>query len=162
MRCREAVRVHELWALAAELEDHVPDGPLGQARRRPLAQTAQPLRALGSCACVIDLPAPVQDERAQRKVAPTALGDVADRVQATQDAADGRKEALPGAWRGVPAVSAHRLRAVGRPKRAGLVGTRSRRGLQSFGRGRFGHGGTEEAAAAHRGWHLDLCARTPR
>jgi hypothetical protein len=75
MRCREAVRWHERWALAAAREDRLPDCPLGQARRRPLAQTAQPLRELGPREGFIDLPDPVQDERAQRKVAPTALGD---------------------------------------------------------------------------------------
>ena len=39
MRCREAVRLHELWALAAELEDHLPDCPsdrrvVAHSRRR--------------------------------------------------------------------------------------------------------------------------------
>jgi hypothetical protein len=82
-------------------------------------------------------------------------------VQDTQDDADGRQEALPGALRGVPAVGAHGLRAVGRSTRAGLVGTRSISGLQSLGRGRFGHGGTEDAAASHRGWHLDCVPERP-
>src|SRR2546430_906172 len=58
MRTREARGARELRPFAAECEDHLPERPFWQARRGPLAQTAQPLGEWCRCAGVIDLPNP--------------------------------------------------------------------------------------------------------
>src|SRR5215813_14813897 len=56
MRTREAIGARELRAFAAEFEDHLPERACWQARRGPLAQTAQPLGDLCPGTRVIDRP----------------------------------------------------------------------------------------------------------
>src|SRR5215813_342066 len=85
MRTREAIGAHELRAFATELEDHLPERAFWQARRGPLAQTAQPLGELRPGAGVIDRPDPAQDERTGFSLTPTALGDLQNRVEEAQD-----------------------------------------------------------------------------
>lgn len=161
MRTREARGARELRTLAAEFEDHVPARPCWQARRRPLAQTAQPLGALRPGAGVIDRPGPDQDERARDAITPTACGDLEDRVEETQDNIHRWTEAPPRALCAFPAVGAHRLRAGGGRKFACLLGKRAVRGLQRVGRGCLGHGRAEDTAASHRGRDRPLVAQRP-
>src|SRR4029450_4694456 len=80
MRTREAIGARELRAFAAEFEAHLPERAFWQARRGPLAQTAQPLGELRPGAGVIDGPDPVKDELAPGAITPTAFGDLEDRV----------------------------------------------------------------------------------
>src|SRR5206468_1645627 len=85
MRTREAIGARELRAFAAEFEDHLLERACWQARRGPLAQTAQPLGELRPGAGVIDCPDPVQNEFTRGAITPTAFGDLEDRVEETQD-----------------------------------------------------------------------------
>src|SRR5438128_7120913 len=161
MRTREAIGARELRAFAAECEDHLPERAFWQARRGPRAQTAQPLGELRPGAGIIHRPDPAQDEPAHCSITPTAFGDLEDRVEETQENAHRREEAPPGALRAFPAVSAHRLGAVGGRQLACLLGKLSVRGLQRVGRGRIGHGCAEDAAASHRGRDIDLVSQSP-
>src|SRR5262245_7540112 len=161
MRAREAIGARELRPFATEFEDHLPERAFWQAPRRPLTQTAQPLGELRPSAGVVDRPDPAQDECACGAITPTACGDFEDRVQETEDNTDRREEALPGTLRAFPAVGAHRLRAVGGRKRVRLLGKLSVGGLQRVGRGRIGHGRTEDAAASHRGRDIHLVSQGP-
>ena len=107
MRTREAIGAHELRAFATELEDHLPEPAFWQARRGPLAQTAQPLGKLRPGAGSIDRPDSVQDERTRGAITPTTFGDLEARVEETPHKTDRREEAPPGALRALPAVGAH-------------------------------------------------------
>ena len=93
MRTREAIGARELRAFAAEFEDHLLERAFWQARRGPLAQTAQPLGELCPGAGIIHRPDPAQDEPAHCSITPTAFGDLEDRVEETQDNAHRREEA---------------------------------------------------------------------
>ena len=161
MGAREAIRARELGAFAAEFEDHLPECSFERARIGPLAQTAQPLGELRSGAGVVGRPDPGQDTCTRCSITPTALGDLHNRVEEAQDDAHRREEAPPGALRPFPAISAHRLGAVGGRKRAGLLGKLSVGDLQSVGGGRLSHGSAEDAAASYGGRHIDFLPQCP-
>src|SRR6266849_9230355 len=133
MRTREAIGAHELRAFATEREDHLPERAFWQARRGPLAQTAQPLGKLRPGAGSIDRPDPVQDERTRGAITPTTFSDLEARVEETPHNTDRREEAPPGALRAFPAVGAHRRGAVRGRQRARLLGKLSVCGLQRVG-----------------------------
>src|SRR5712691_12258251 len=102
MCTREAIGARALRAVAAAFANHLPERACWQARRGPLAQTAQPLGALCPGAGVRDRPDPVQDELTRGAIPPPAFGDREDRVEATQEHTSRRDEALPGALRAFP------------------------------------------------------------
>src|SRR5438093_8788152 len=58
--------------LPPEFKDHLPERAFWQARRGPLAQTAQPLGKLCPGAGVIDRPDPVEDELTPGAITTTA------------------------------------------------------------------------------------------